>query len=229
MKFVILSTQRTGSSWVMDTLDQAHGVKSYLELMHTKAGNASGVVGNDYRYFRYWRPGPLHRFRSWQYLDGLYDQPGAVGFKLMYGQLRKFPELLLYFRRRKIRVVHLVRDDLDAVISKARMKHMGIAHQRKGEKLEHAQMRLDPDRVVRDVRRIRRDRKWARRLIELVGVDSCEVSYESLCRDFGALFDFLGLPLQETAPRLVKTGRSRAETVINLAEVEHTLSLAGLS
>jgi len=48
-------------------------------------------------------------------------QPTAVGFKLKYQQLDKYPEILPYLREHKIKIIHLIRRNLLASIISAEM------------------------------------------------------------------------------------------------------------
>jgi hypothetical protein len=64
------------------------------------------------------------------YLDQLADMQGEVdafGFKLMYGQVRRYPEVVDWCRDYQVRVVHLVRrNTLKMMVSREIAKRRGV-------------------------------------------------------------------------------------------------------
>src|SRR4051812_20114345 len=104
-RFIVLATQRTGSTWLVEMLDSHPAIVAYEELF--LARDAHGVTwGREDREFFYAyyarrarRQWPLARVVwSLRYLEEMYSSSSteAVGLKLMYGQLQAYPWLLAY-------------------------------------------------------------------------------------------------------------------------------------
>src|SRR5579864_4186919 len=107
MPFVLLSTQRSGTSWVMDRLTKHPHVGGYGELLLAGVkGRPNWPPGSNDRPFL---AGYVHERRGgggergwghrylFAYLDHLYEprrELQAVGFKLMYSHVVRYPEVL---------------------------------------------------------------------------------------------------------------------------------------
>ena len=155
--FVVLSTQRSGSTWVVDMLNSHPRVLAQSELfMH--GGEGHPRWGGD-RELLYWQTfiadkggGRVARpYWLWHYLGRAFSaRPGidAVGFKLMYSQLTRISKPLmpaLWLKR--ARIIHLMRRNaLDVVLSKqAGEARQGVLHARDGQEVEAVRLRLDTD------------------------------------------------------------------------------------
>jgi len=236
-KFVVLASQRTGSSWLMDLLNQQPRSEAFGELFLPQHQTSPGVLSNTYPRFIDWKPtGRLaRRLRTFSYCDGLYSRSAIVGFKLMYSQLKVYPELLVYFKLKQIRLVHLVRrNDLDTVVSEQLAASTGVFHRRSnGQHSDVANLRLDPAHVVRRVRRLRRTKQTARWLIQIGGLCSKEVAYEDLVAQPEALERITAyLGMHSDASRESHLRRVRRQPldmlISNYAEIAAALRIAGL-
>src|ERR1700751_3871855 len=113
--YILLATQRTGSSWVQEMLGSHPAILGYTDIFLIDAygfrmWEPSDVeFANTFLDSRRRRPVSLTR-RYWgvRYLQKLFDHPaaGAVGFKYMYDQVRHSPEVLAYAAARRVKVVH---------------------------------------------------------------------------------------------------------------------------
>ena len=147
-RFVVLSTQRSGSTWVVDMLTSHPRVVAYSELfMHGGQGTPQWGQEKDLPYWqtfiatsgggRFARP-----YWLWRYLGQAFEErPGvdAIGFKLMYSQLTRIAKPLtpaLWLKR--VRIIHLMRRNaLDVVLSKeAGEARRGVLHAREGQPVE---------------------------------------------------------------------------------------------
>ena len=159
-KFVVLSTQRSGSTWVVDMLNSHPRVLAQSELfMH--GGEGHPQWGGD-RDLLYWQTfiadkggGRLVRpYWLWHYLGRAFAaRPGidAVGFKLMYSQLTRISKPLmpaLWLKR--ARIIHLMRRNaLDVVLSKeAGARRAACSMHATGKTVEAVRLRLDPDDLL---------------------------------------------------------------------------------
>jgi LPS sulfotransferase NodH len=237
--FVVLTSQRTGSKWLMDLLAQQEDCESFGELFLPRSRKNRESLSNEYPRFIDWEPRLRwgRRLQAFSYCNGLYRRPGSVGFKLMYSQLKYFPELLAYFKLYRIRVIHLIRqNDLAVVISKELMKATGVAHRKvENPSVEKMQIRLDPADLVRQIRKRQRERSLARWLMGRAGIPFKECRYEHLTVDqaeFDSVVEYLdlGQRTDASASRLRKTGAvSAADSVANFAEIEAALVAANLA
>jgi LPS sulfotransferase NodH len=240
-KFIVLSTQRSGSTWVVDMLNSHPRVVTYSELfMHGGEGRPKWGTEQDLLYWQTFiadkgRTGRLTRaYWLWHYLGRAFAaRPGidAVGFKLMYSQLTRISKPLmpaLWLKR--VRIIHLMRRNaLDVVLSKeAGEARRGVLHARDGDELESVRVRLEPDDLVRRMTSHERAIEGARVRFKRVGVPYTEVVYEDLVEDeeagFDSLFRFLDVEPQRVSSSLQKVNPSSHEELIeNYRQVRDAL------
>lgn len=238
MPFLVLTSQRTGSGWLMDRINNVPGAQGHMELFYHDVRRKPAMAGcNDYLRFVEQRSELGRRPRAvFTYLDRLYARPGAVGFKLMYSQLREYPDILPYLALRRIRIVHLVRmNHLDVVISEALAQATGTAH----VTVDDGEQRpvvvdVDAATIVQRVRWLESKQRTMRALIGVLPCPVLEVSYESLCEDdaaFDRVVGFIGASTAtaaKPASRLVKRQRLPHEQVLcNYSDVAAALTRAG--
>lgn len=248
-KFVVLSSQRSGSTWVIDVLNKLDETSAYGELLlNQKRDWDVGAV--DYPRFAAsaYARSARRPFSVFRYLDALYSKPGHVGFKLMYSHLRTYPEAIAYLRWRVLPVVHLVRRNaLDIVVSSAlkkmnRRPHLlkgqeivrsteGTAqvHHRRPEAEDVVQVVLDPGRLPSQLRWLQRKVALARLWLRRSGQPYLEVAYEDLKGDkalFGDIQAFLKIGSEGCLPHseLVQIRRGpHADVIRNYDEVKAAL------
>ena len=235
--FVVLSTQRSGSTWVVDMLESHPRVVAYSELfMH--GGDGSPKWGGE-TDLPYWQTYSRDKFRLakpywlWHYLgEAFHERPGvdAVGFKLMYSQLSRISRPLmpaLWLKR--VRIIHLIRRNaLDVVLSKeAGAARGGTLHARDGNDVEQVRLNLDTQSLLRRMTLHERGIAGARVRFRKVGLPYTEVVYEDLAADesgFAHLFEFLGVepaPVESSLKKLNPT--SHEELIENYGEVREAL------
>jgi hypothetical protein len=122
----------------MDLLNMQANVEAHGELFLKHDRLRPAIAGrSDYRRFvEVHRTSGLMRVtRVFSYLNRLYRAPRTVGFKLMYTQLREYPEILAYLAIRRIRVVRLTgRNQLDVIVSDDLARLTGTSHAEAGSK-----------------------------------------------------------------------------------------------
>jgi LPS sulfotransferase NodH len=238
--FVVLSTQRSGSTWLVDMLNSHPRVLAQSELfMH--GGEGHPKWGGD-RDLLYWQTfiadkggGRLARpYWLWHYLGRAFAaRPGidAVGFKLMYSQLTRISKPLmpaLWLKR--ARIIHLIRRNaLDVVLSKeAGAARDGVLHARDGQTVESVRLRLSPEDLLARMTAHERAVAGARVRFKRVGVPYQEVLYEDLVENeqagFDALFRFLEVAPQRVSSSLQKVNpTAHKELIENYGEVRDAL------
>jgi hypothetical protein len=166
------------------------------------------------------------------YLDGLYGRSAcAIGFKLMYTQLRAFPEILAYLAWRRVRILHLVRrNHLDVILAEELASLTGTSHATAGQAQEFPKVILNASTLVDRLQRLRRRLAPARTIVRLSTCLSLEISYEALTdseQEFNRVLDFLEVRRCPIPPRstLVKRGvRSHRDAIANYDEVSEALA-----
>ena len=113
INFIVLSTQRTGSTFLGNCLDSHPQIRFFEELFMPK-----NTKDNSFTRFR---QKSLSHFVKYVFarqslvdiyledFDRNYDQFEAVGFKFMYGQAERYPEVLSWCKSKQIKDIHLIR------------------------------------------------------------------------------------------------------------------------
>lgn len=249
-RFIVLTTPRSGSTWFIDVLSGFPGTTAYTELFlprrKPREERAMSWRTADYLdrtlrgrpLFCETSPGLTGRpFSVVAYLNDVYRQPGAVGFKVMYSNLVRYPELWAYAVARRLRVVHLVRSNLlDVVVSERVSRTSRTVHRVAGEPAVAIEpVWIDPAEAVAEVRHMHRRLRSMRAILGVCAMPRLEVEYEAVARDpdgFGPICDFLSIERMEPVPaswleKLVK--QPAAEVIGNHGEVARALDAAGLA
>lgn len=239
-RFVLLSTQRSGSTWVIDMLNSHPAVKAYEELFledwkerPTWAGATDIPTWNAHWAREGARFKLLARSRAcFHYLDRVYtprDQAlEAIGFKLMYSQFRRLPAILGYMLARRTAIVHLIRSNyLDVLLSEESKTIRGVPHAFK--EVENVQVALDTSSLLDTLRWKGRKIRVARTLFSHLGLPYLELTYEELLADgarFGTILCFLGIEGNaeglRTPLRKLNKGSHR-QLIANYEEVQQLL------
>ena len=237
--FVVLSTQRSGSTWVVDMLTSHPRVVAYSELfMHGGEGTPKWGKEKDLPYWQTYSRGKTggrlaRPYWLWKYLgEAFQERPeiDAIGFKLMYSQLTRISRPLmpaLWLKR--VRIIHLIRRNaLDVVLSKeAGAARQGKLHARNGDEVEQVRLNLDTQSLLRRMTLHARAIAGARVRFKRVGLPYTEVVYEDLAANengFTELFEFLGVEPAPVTSSLQKLNPTAHEELIeNYGEVREAL------
>jgi LPS sulfotransferase NodH len=233
-KFVVLTTNRSGSTWLMSMLNSLPGVTAQGELFLPRPRVKELRWDSDFSIPRFVETQPkgipVRPFSVYSYLDCLYREPKAVGFKLMYQQLARYPELLAYMMQRHLRVVHLVRrNHLDVLLSYAIKSKIGQAHLLQGQASpENLQVELKTDSLVRELEWLQRKQSFARKLLKVCRLPHIECVYEDLLAQpekFRPILDFLSIRQDLPQSSLVKIRRGNQGDIIrNYTQVKAILA-----
>lgn len=186
--FVVVTFPRTGSSWLMDMLDSHPRVVAYDELFYGAGGPPAHARSDLSNFVHYHSRSVWARhlavLRRVGYLRAVYRRrPGvqAVGFKLMYVQALSNPGLLPLLALRRVRGIHLVRENLlDAAISYDVARSTGLFHPRRGETVPAVVVRLDPHGLVARLEGMERAIVRARSWLARSRIAHIEVVYDKL-------------------------------------------------
>lgn len=236
-KFVVFTTNRSGSEWVMSTLNNFDGVSAHGELFLPKPRILDKKWDSEFAHVRYVETKfdglAVRPFTVFTYLNNLYSLPGKVGFKLMYKQLGLYPEILAYFLSKQIRVIHLIRrNHLDVMLSYAVKAKLGRAHLLVGQSApEELRVELDTRKLVGQFGWLQKQQNLARTLLRWCGLPHLEVAYEDLVQDqtsrFREIGNFLSINSREQMPQspLTRIRRgSHRDMITNYEQVKQVLS-----
>jgi len=238
-KFVLASTQRSGSTWVIDVLNSHPAVGAFEELFLKGKESLVWAGAKDVQPWHvYWvkRQSPmlsvLRPYFHFKYLGKVYTSEesaiDAIGFKLMYGQLWHHPEILAYMRLNKVHIIHLVRENwLDVILSYEARKIRGVAHAY--GKVEKVRIHLETSSLLDRLEWQESKIQWARRILSRIGLPYLEIAYEDLLSKetrFSTILDFLGIhsDQQDLKGSLEKLNRgSHQELIENYDSVQRIL------
>ena len=233
-KFVVLTSSRTGSTWLIDLLNMQKSVDAHGELFLAEGRLTPAIAGREDfpRFIEVHGVPRLTRLpRLVCYLNQLYQTPRTVGFKLMYTQLRRYPEILAYFALRRIKIIHLTRlNQIDVIVSDELAKITGASHAQAGRDTGFPRVNLRVSSICGQIDRLCTRSRRAARLVKLSSCPSIEVHYESLLEsetEFTRVLDFLEIARSADLVRsnLLKRGhRDHAEAIANYEEVRRDLA-----
>ena len=232
-KFVVISTQRTGSTLLIKLLDSHPAVLCAGEIFFPASGSEYAIRPYvEQSAGRKLRHQILRSKFVKTFLDEFYAQDGfgAIGFKYMYSQARHiprcYPSVLRYIEDNKIPVIHGVRkNSLRVMLSRLSSKSSGVY--RTTTPVKSRPIYVPVDTLARELSRLQEeDSKWEKKLS---GLPYMQVDYESLVSNRAVeekrLLDFIGIEYQGalTSP-FQKVGANNIQTVIeNYNEVEREL------
>jgi hypothetical protein len=176
----------------------------------------------------------LRPYFCFNYLQGFYslleDDRDVVGFKLMYSQVRHYPEILAYLVLNRVSIIHLIRSNfLNVILSKeANQVRGGVPHSR--TRVERVQIHLDTSTLLKRLNWQKTKIKWAKCIFSHLGVPYREIIYEELVVNqerFNGLLEFLGVdsndePLNSSLRKLNKG--THQELIENYDEVAALLA-----
>ena len=236
--FLLWTSPRSGSAWLVDLLDSHPEVVAYGGLFHAEttgfptygACHVPYVVSVGVRAGRR-RDVPR---RVAHVRRALAAPPGirAVGFKLGYGQVSQNPGAFPHLILRRLKVVQLVRDNLlKALVSYRVAKARGVFHAVKGERLADVRVWIDAESLVDALAEQELVVERARASVARFRLSRIEVSYERLLEDrdvqLARVFRFLGAdPARGRAESsLARMSKDSLRDVIeNVDEVQSALA-----
>jgi LPS sulfotransferase NodH len=238
--FVVLTTQRSGSSWLVDLLNHHPAVAAHAELFRVADTTVPDYGAKEVPRFEVvvsrgnFSTSKVLAGQRYVYLRGLERaHPGAqaVGFKLMYDQTRDHPGLMSLLVLRRARFIHLVRRDLlGGVLSFDRAEQRGRWRYHEGDPIPDASVRADTSDLLRRLDEREREIERFRRTLRRLPSPVIEIAYEDLSerRDdmLQRVLRFLGVAPSKTelTSSLVRSAPARdSEGLENPDEVRAAL------
>jgi LPS sulfotransferase NodH len=178
----ILTTQRSGSTWLMQLLNNTGYVRAFGEVFLEWASIKDH--GGDRKLL------PPLFFKDFQehtgsrkvgaYLQLLEEsEKGPIAFKVMYDQVRRNPAILITAIARGYTIVHLTRQNLlDIVTSRLLARATRVYHS--ASQIEQPQIIADADTVMAMLKRIDWQMRIATTLLKILPIAKTSISYESI-------------------------------------------------
>lgn len=239
---LVLTTQRTGSTWLSDMLYRHKQIRMYGEIFldrPVKPNPLNTKLLPPLRFFEYSQsirlPTPLKLGIYFSKINQWHEERQAIGFKLMYNHLKSNRRTFLALMKlHNYKVIHLVRvNHLETAVSECFHRASGVSHVIKGknEGMELRSMHIDPQGLLKRIdRQAERVSRYTRCLTNW-RLPHVVVSYEDLTSQLestmGGLFDFLGIDgsSSELGSDYVKISKNRySEKIVNLEELRSVLS-----
>ncbi len=240
IKFMIVGTQRTGTTWIRTTISSHPSVDAFGEVFLYSHGRLPIIrtAGHDVaeNYGAYIANSPLRRIMHFtrrravveKYLDHLYSRTDAkaIGFKLMRTQARQFPTVIQYANAHHVKIVHVVRENvLKTYISRETARVRKVAHSM--QRVPVQQITISTETLIRKLNQIASDNFFwetlfpADRYMKLIYEEFVDNKVEQLDR----LFKFLSvMPDLHVSSALVKLNpHAISDIVTNFSEVSRCL------
>ena len=249
-KYVICTTQRTGSSWLVDMLDSHSNIGSYAELFRLSPEDSYPTAGRvDMKLFEKWQHDNLHS--NWlsflnrkkeylQYLSeielvNIQDKPvNTFGCKIMYSQFREHKGLFDFSSRYFDKVIHLKRrDHLRAVVSKTFMENAKITHS--ATEVELPRVELNIAEIIWYLKKHKSEESsFEKKLAKLDQAKVITCYYEDLVDDnaneMKRIHQHLGVDYREPQSTFKKiNNKNLAELIINYDELLSALKANGFN
>jgi LPS sulfotransferase NodH len=229
----IVTTQRSGSTWLMQLLNSTGRVKAYGEVFlewATVDDHPGDTKLLPPRFFAdYARSSGRPRVSA--YVEELeHSDERPVAFKIMYDQVRRRPAILLQPMFRHYLIVHLVRrNHLDTVMSRLLARQTRVWHSR--SRIQQPVVSVPPSDLLAMLRRLEWQTRLAATALKMVPQRKIDLAYEDLAADPGRevnrILTAAGLApstLDAASDTWLKTNNRTAREVFgNYAEIEAAL------
>lgn len=232
MNFVILSYARSGSTWLVNTINNIPGVTCYDELFTLKA-EMYQAGGQGFPRYLDWQKSQKRPF-LWNYLNSIYQGKDNSGFKLVFHQVKANPGLVPYAIAKRLAVIHLIRRNiLDVVLSLLSAKKRGKFHYKENEKLPELQpFQVDVEFVVRRIKKNQQNIEDSKKMLKLLPLHSLEIAYEDLVANtdhFRPIWELFGVDFAESPPQsqMKKIVKNPLHNIVNHEELRRALNNAG--
>ncbi|MBM2823784.1 MAG: sulfotransferase [Thermoleophilia bacterium] len=236
--FVVFTSPRTGSSWLIDLLDSHPRIAAYAELFLPGDRTTPDYGSRDIPRFEATlaerRRITLmpHRLAYLRRLVRPRPDSDAVGFKLMYGHPHVHPGLLPYLSARRARAVHLVRENaLDQIVSWETSVARGLFRAHGTDHVADIAVRIDTTALVTRIEEMERAVAAARATLRRYRIPRLEVTYKQLATEpakelarIVASLDVEPSEWQVESSLVRMNRRPRGELIENMDEVQAALA-----
>lgn len=196
-KFCVITTQRSGSNWLIQLINSHPDLKALGEIfIERKFGRKWLKDKNIVPFYEFAKTnsGSRRLKQTFNYMELLNNYPGchkAIGFKVMYNQIKGQPSIFLKIVLDNFKIIHLVRQNyLDIILSKKNAWGKG----KKGivwtkEKVEIEPIYLEPQSLLKEIYEIEFQQKLFKNIIRFLPNPVMLVTYESLLKERDKILD----------------------------------------
>ena len=230
--FIVLTTQRSGSTLFMRTLNGHPNIEVARGEIFSKKNKEI------YSYKNYVKKMLKIRFLFYmgrknlvcKYIDGLLSKKrngDLYGFKLMYNQL--FGELENWIHNNQVYIIHLIRENtMKTIVSRISAKKRKLYHVKNNSVVKNIKIKIDPKRLIKNIEKVENEIIYYRKKFNYKRY--IEVTYEGITNEkentYRKVFEFLGVEILKElpCPPLKKINPdSLEEILINFDEIYYTL------
>lgn len=218
-KFILLSTQRSGTTLLSEYLDSHNDIYMGKELFKTSGEGRNKDVDS------YHAEEPVNTFLDRYYRSRLKGVK-ACGFKIMMDQIDKYPEVLMYIKKNNIPCIYLKRNNiLDTAVSRLIARQRKIYHIDKAISLEPEN--IDIQLLIKELNTLDTTCAKLQEISSQLNVKN--VSYDDLVRNKNTtlteILDFLNISQKSTLnTTLQKINPTDLQfSVRNYAEIEKAI------
>lgn len=241
-RFIVLTSPRSGSTWIVDLLDSHPDITCFSEVfVHgyygrpTDGGNPNIRTWDSFATTRLPELGRTGRLKLYfEYLDrhvfSAAHGSRAVGFKLMYEQAMRGFGIPAYLKARNVSIVHLIRHNhLDLILSEEGRLARKMFHAPVGAEIPKIQIELEAHTLLFRIRERAGVVEQARADWSRFGLPCLELSYEEMLKDpslIRQVLEFLNLPgdgIELSSPLQKLNPTSHRDLLSNFEEIEQTL------
>ena len=226
-RFVILTTQRSGSTVLTRTLDEHPDIFCAGEIFH----ESKAQIHHAEWHFPNWKlvPGkqskvnrlvnyPNLKLNAVKHLKKFYndsDGSEAKGFKLMYSQMKQAPFIWQFILGNKCKVIVLIRKNaFKMALSRYRMQATGTAHTT--QQIQTEAINVPAQQLLQQTLQLQQVNE---KLLSLSASANRLVLYYEDFADWNGMMrktdEFLNVPYVETTPVLKKVGAGNWKSEVN--------------
>ena len=236
VKFCIFTTQRSGSSWLGTMLNSHPQIKECGEIFfRSRKPKLTDPSLQSFFEFKQDRLGEFRPKLVFEYLktlDQYTDQHDAVGFKFMYGQIIRRPEVLIKLVTDQYKIIHLIRDNyLDVILSTQLAREYKLFHSQ--VEVEVGKVALEPSWLIKSLHKQDLKVKGSKLLLSALPNPVLEITYDQLYQHtdetLEKIISFLKIPEQQQEfvleSKLRKINKkNHREVIANFTDVQTALA-----
>ncbi|HAG84634.1 MAG TPA: hypothetical protein DCL61_26645 [Cyanobacteria bacterium UBA12227] len=237
-KFVVITKQRSGSSWLIDLLNSHEDIRAFGEIFLDRPVEVQPWNQNTLPPIRFYEFKTFNsNFRpwiTWQYLNMINswtDKYQAVGFKLMYNHLWHYPEILSKLIFDQYKFIHLIRKNpLDNLLSIQHKKQTGLPHWVGNAEVKLQKVYLNPQFLINNLERHENQIYFARMMLRCLPLPVIQITYEFLYQNCQEALKTLGFFLSINPNSFSKSNFNKIavgsyrDKIENYEEVKELLS-----
>lgn len=229
---VIVSTQRSGTTWLMQVLSQVEIFRTYGEVFREInsdefGGDPALKPSKFYQEYKHSKKVSSEKYSCCEYVKEILTETGKVTvYKIMYDQIKRNLPMISLLRDKNTLVINIKRTDLfEIILSRFIAMNSGVFHSEKDVKLP--QVHFDKSLFKRRLLIEQAKLSLGPLFVRFFSRNYSVFEYESLVRDFSPLSDLLAKYFPEENftldPRKTRWKKSKKtskhNTVSNLDEL----------